>query len=157
MKSPRRGARVFGDKITIDVISQRKTPKNEKETIIDDTGYISEALLFYDLATGWLEIAPLKVRSAHEVARILQHIMGRVQIKEMSSDRAPEFIKAAAELLRPRHPLLTHVLSLPGEPQTNYKIERQVQVVSRGTRALLAASGLPQAFWMHAASTFCFL
>ena len=50
---------------------------------------------------------------------------------------------------------IVHDVSLPGRAQTNSLIERQVQVVTRGARALLSASGLPLAFWPHACNCFC--
>ena len=117
---------------------------------IEGLGHIKEGPLFYDLAMGWLQLAALPDREADSVAQALRQIAGNT-IKHIYSDRAGEFQALS------KHLKIEFTTSLPGEPQTNSLIERQVQVVPRGARALLAAAGLPQAFWAYAASTFCHL
>ena len=108
-------------------------------------------MLFYGLATAWLQLIPQHLNDAETTIQSLNFIMGRTKIKLAASDRGSELIAA----FRKMH--VVHRTSLSGRPETNSLIERQVQVLARGTRALLSASGLPQAFWTEAAMTFCHL
>ena len=50
---------------------------------------------------------------------------------------------------------IPHDLSMPGIPQSNGYIERQVQDVLRGSRQAIEQSGLPHTFWMMAAAHYC--
>ena len=107
------------------------------------------AILFYDLATGWLQIVRLARHDKNAIVRAIRFFAGKTRIKRAYSDRGGELVKACDELN------ILHDHSLPGRPETNSLIERQVQVVTRGARALLSASGLPLAFWPHACHAFC--
>ena len=82
---------------------------------------------------------------------ILYIVADPKKIKVAISDGAAEFVSAFTQLG------IVHRQTLPGRPESNSLIERQVQVLARGARALLAASGLPMAFWVYAAQCFCHL
>ena len=68
----------------------------------------------------------------------------------MYSDNSKE-IKAAVRIVG--FPHRTPVLGIPA---TNTIAESHVKIVVYGTRTLLAAAGLPCAFWPYAARCFCF-
>ena len=110
----------------------------------------TEALILYDHYTGWLQIFPMAGRTGLQVALCLHKFLGSKKCKRIFSDRAPELIEGAARWN------IVHDFSLPGCPQSNGVIESCVGKVSRGTRALLAASGLPETFWPLAPMSFCF-
>ena len=141
--SPSRGAKKFGDKVTVDFV----TPYLKDR--IEGLGNAVKGILFYDLATGWLQFQPMTSNSATETMRYFLYIIGDPKkIKLVISDGAAELVAAFKQLG------IVHRITLPGRPQTNSLIERQVQVLARGTRALLAASGVPMAFFgymMHKA------
>ena len=141
--SPSRGAKKFGDMVTVDFV----TPYAKER--IEGLGNTIKGILFYDLATGWLQFQPQTSNSATETMRSFLYIVGNIKkIKLVISDGAAEFISAFKQLG------VVHRETLPGHPETNSLIEGQVQVLARGTRALLAASGMPIAFWVHAAQCF---
>ena len=135
------GARKFGEKVTCDIV----IPESE------EGAKVKSAILFYDFATGWLELIPLSDRSTESIEAAIRRFTNPKTIKYLACDREGGILKAANQLHIDTDP------SLPGRPETNGTIERQVGVVARGTRALLSASGLPLAFWTFAASTSCHL
>ena len=110
----------------------------------------SEALIIYDLYSGWLQIFPMKGRSGLQVALCIHKFLGTTKCRCVYADRAPELIDGIGRWN------IVHEGSLPGCPQSNGLIESCVGKVSRGARALLAASGLPEAFWPLASMAYCF-
>ena len=133
----------FGEVITMDFVS------NHREQVEGLHGQI-EALVMYDIYSKWLQVYPMNGRTAKQVAICVQKFLGTAKCRVCYSDRAPELIKAMEMWGVP------HEGSLPGKPQTNGVIEMCVGRIARGTRALLAASGLPENFWPLAANAFCF-
>ena len=123
---------MFGDKVTFDIVTAYRGD------LVEGPKYTSKAILFYDLATSWLELIPLESGDHTDVIKAIRLFAMGGTIKRAYSDRGGELIKACNFLN------IEHHLSQPGRPQTNSLIERQVQVVVRGTRALLAASGPQQ-------------
>ena len=109
-----------------------------------------EALIALDHYTGWIQIFPMNGRTGMQVALCLHKLLGNIKCKKIYSDRAPELIEGAGRWG------IAHELSLPGRPQSNGLIESTVGKVTRGARALLAASGLPETFWPMASMAFCF-
>ena len=124
------------------------TPYKDKLDGVDSSKL---GILFYDLATGWLEFFALPAKALESIGLAIRRFANKGTIKFMYSDRDPAIVEACRELK------ILRDASLPGRAETNSLIERQVGVVSRGIRALLSASGLPLAFWTYAASTFCHL
>ena len=58
--SPSRGAKRFGDKVTVDFVTPYLKDK------VEGLGNAVKGLLFYDLATGWLQFQPQTCHGAKE-------------------------------------------------------------------------------------------
>ena len=50
---------------------------------------------------------------------------------------------------------MTHAASTPWRPEANGLIEREIRIISDGTRAMLAQSGLGHPWWTYASRAFC--
>ena len=110
---PSRGARFFGDMVTCDLM----TPYKDKLDGVDSSKI---GILFYDLATGWLEFFTLPDKTSESIGLGIRRFANKGTIKFMYSDRDPAIVEACRELK------ILHDVSLPGRAETNSLIERQV-------------------------------
>ena len=137
-------AKTFGEHVSIDFVAA-------KTQYFEEVSGRTDALLFYDKATGWMQLYPTFSKSAQEVERVLRHVTGQhLRIKYLYSDSAPEFTKACRSLG------IDHDTSTPGDPQNNGLIERRVQIAKRGGRALLMQASLPDCFALYAIQAYLF-
>ena len=66
---PRRGAKRFGDIVTFDLISPHRGKKDQEIAAADGS---HTAILFYDLATGWLQIVLLAHHDKDAIVRAIR-------------------------------------------------------------------------------------
>ncbi len=136
-------AKNFGDLITADHLN------THGQEDIEGSDY---AVVFKDVATGWIDCHPTASKSTEDAVEALNILVGADEkVKNFYTDAAEELTKAAKQLGW-RHPT-----ALPGRPQTNGIAERAVKQVLNGTRAVLKASGLPGKWWSRAARHFCMM
>jgi RNA:NAD 2'-phosphotransferase (TPT1/KptA family) len=137
-------AEEFGDLITGDHI----VSLDSIDVSIDGK---KDAMVIYDVATGYIDCYPTSSRSANEAIGALQHFLGPKQsLGEFYSDAASE-LRAAAKALG-----LCRRSATPGIPQTNGLIENKVKKVLQGTRTILDHAGFPSQYWSYACRHFCF-
>ena len=124
----------------------------------------TDAVVFYDLATGWLEAVPVRTNS--DTLRAFQQMFGRLEdvnafstdverryappeVREIYCDKAREFISVCKRL----GTSVAH--STPGMPRTNAIVESKVKLVLHGARVALRQAGLSAKFWPYACRHFC--
>ncbi|CAE7624163.1 Clec16a [Symbiodinium sp. CCMP2592] len=149
----------FGEHVTIDtmVLHGLGNRGNNGET---------DAVVFYDLATEWLESVPVKGRTNADTLRAFQQVFGDLQdvnsfsmdverryapsaIREIYCDKAREFISTCKKVgISVKH-------STPGMPRTNAIAESKVKLVLHGARVALRQAGLSAKFWPYACKHFC--
>ena len=137
-------ARAFGDRVTADTIVLKGTR---------DRGVHGEtnAIVFFDLATGWIDCIPVKPRHTDETVRAITQFQGpESYIKQLYTDQAPEFDKACGKVGT------CNATSTPGMPRTNGIAECKVKEVIRGARVLLRQAGLEAKWWPYAVRAYCF-
>ena len=137
-------ARAFGDRVTADTIVLKGTR---------DRGVHGEtnAIVFLDLATGWIDCIPVKSRHTDETVRAITQFQGpESYIKQLYTDQAPEFDKACGKVGT------CNATSTPGMPRTNGIAECKVKEVIRGARVLLRQAGLDLKWWPYAVRAYCF-
>ena len=137
-------ARAFGDRVTADTIVLKGTR---------DRGVHGEtnAIVFFDLATGWIDCIPVKSRHTDETVRAITQFQGpESYIKQLYTDQAPEFDKACGKVGT------CNATSTPGMPKTNGIAECKVKEVIRGARVLLRQAGLEAKWWPYAVRAYCF-
>ncbi|CAE6962770.1 unnamed protein product [Symbiodinium sp. CCMP2592] len=158
--SPRdKGFEKFGEHVTIDtmVLHGLGNRGNNGET---------DAVVFYDLATEWLESVPVKGRTNADTLRAFQQVFGDLHdvnsfsmdverrcapsaIREIYCDKAREFISTCKRVgISVKH-------STPGMPRTNAIAESKVKLVLHGARVALRQAGLSAKFWPYACKHFC--
>ncbi|CAE7620794.1 JNK, partial [Symbiodinium sp. CCMP2592] len=158
--SPRdKGFEKFGEHVTIDtmVLHGLGNRGNNGET---------DAVVFYDLATEWLESVPVKGRTNADTLRAFQQVFGDLRdvnscsmdverryapsaIREIYCDKAREFISTCKKVgISVKH-------STPGMPRTNAIAESKVKLVLHGARVALRQAGLSAKFWPYACKHFC--
>ena len=134
-------AKKFGEKLHADHV-----------TIGDkrDYGFEDErvALALKDDATGMRGFYPQPSKSTDDTLISVQHFLGKVKLTTLRSDNSKELEALARELK------VLHETSTPLTPQSNTRIERDIQVVLSGTRSNLQQSGLDLKFWTYAAAHF---
>ena len=94
----------------------------------------ADAIVFYDLATDYLEVLPVQSRSRSNTLAFRRFAGGQT-LKLVYSDQAPELKNAVTTLGA------LHRLSTPGMPKTNGLIENKVKLVLHGARVLLRQAG----------------
>ena len=121
----------------------------------------TDAVVFYDLATGWLESVPVKSRTNTETLRVFEQVFGELrdvntfsmdverryapsQMREVYCDKAREFISVRKKVGIPV------MRSTPGMPRTNAVAESKVKLVLHGARVALRQAGLEAKFWPYA-------
>ena len=133
-ESPRdKGFEKFGEHVTVDtmVLHGLGNRGNNGET---------DAVVFYDLATGWLEAVPVKGRTNSDTLRAFQQMFGQLDdvnafsmdterryappgVREIYCDKAREFISVCKRIgISVKH-------STPGMPRTNAIAESRVKLV----------------------------
>ena len=158
--SPRdKGFEKFGEHVTVDtmVLHGLGNRGNNGET---------DAVVFYDLATGWLEAVPVKGRTNSDTLRAFQQMFGQLDdvnafsmdterryapsaVREIYCDKAREFISVCKRIgISVEH-------STPGMPRTNAIAESKVKLVLHGARVALRQAGLGARFWPYACRHFC--
>ena len=70
---PRRGAKRFGDIVSFDLISPHRGKKDQEIVAADGS---HTAILFYVLATGWLQIVPLARHDKDAIVRAIRFFAG---------------------------------------------------------------------------------
>ncbi|CAE7775556.1 JNK [Symbiodinium sp. CCMP2592] len=158
-KVPDKGFEKFGEHVTIDtmVLHGLGNRGNNGET---------DAVVFYDLATEWLESVPVKGRTNADTLRAFQQVFGDLRdvnscsmdverryapsaIREIYCDKAREFISTCEKVgISVKH-------STPGMPRTNAIAESKVKLVLHGARVALRQAGLSAKFWPYACKHFC--
>ena len=137
-------AKEFGDRATADTIVLRSAK---------DRGIHGEtnAIVLFDFATGWLDCIPVKSRNTDEAVRAINAFRGpEVRIKQLYTDKAPEFGLACSKLGT------CSATATPGMPRTNGIAENKVKEIIRGARVLLRQAGLEARWWPFAVRTYCF-
>ena len=136
------GAEDFGDLVTADTMVLRG---------LRDRGINGEAdaLVFYDLATSWIDVMPVMSRSDANTVDAFNRFAGpHNDIKMMHTGQAKELVSACKELR------WIHEWSTPGMPKTNGIIENKVKLVLHGARVLLRQAGLEARWWPYATKYF---
>ena len=95
----------------------------------------ADAIVFYDLATDYLDVLPAQTRSRSNTLEAFQRFAGGQTLKLVYSDQAPGLKNAVTTLGA------MHRLSTPGMPKTNGLIENKVKLVLHGARVLLLRYG----------------
>ena len=131
----------FGDRTTADTMVLRG---------LKDRGFHGEAdsIVFYDLATDYLEVLPVQSRSRSNTLEAFRRFAGGQTLKLVYSDQAPELKNAVTTLGA------LHRLSTPGMPKTNGLIENKVKLVLHGARVLLRQAGFEPRWWPFAVRHF---
>ena len=97
-----------------------------------------DALLIYGRASTWIDCYPIRSKSADDAYNRFIYFMGPYQqIKYVYTDDRIALEAVIRQLGIPFD------WSMPGRPQTNGVVERQVKEVLFGTRTLLRQAGLP--------------
>ena len=136
------GAEDFGDLVTADTMVLRG---------LRDRGINGEAdaIVFYDLATSWIDVMPVMSRSDANTVDAFNRFAGpQNDIKMMHTDQAKELVSACKELR------WIHEWSTPGMPKTNGIIENKVKLVLHGARVILRQAGLEARWWPYATKYF---
>ena len=123
----------FGDLTTADTMVLRG---------LKDRGFHGEAdaIVFYDLATDYLEVLPVQSRSRSNTLEAFRRFAGGQKL--VCSDQA------RAEKCCHYYTLgALHRLSTPGMPKTNGLIENKVKLVLHGARVLLRQAGFEPRWW----------
>ena len=128
----------FGDLITFDFVDTRK---------VKDSGLLElekDILMIRDRFTGLVKAHVCLRKTTDNVVAGVKTFMGRRNIREAYSDRAPQFQEAMRKLKIP------YDMSLPYRPLTNSLAERTNQFVITSTATCLLEAGLPPCFWRPA-------
>ena len=113
---------------------------------IEDERY---GLLLKDLGTSFLGNFAVTDKTTNATIMMLREFGGPdTNWTFMASDNAKELVGAA------KYENMLHLPSTPWRPTSNSLIEREVGLLSGGTRALLAQSGLSHLWWPHAAKCY---
>ena len=113
---------------------------------IEDERY---GLLLKDLGTSFLGNFAVTDKTTNATIMMIREFGGPdTQWTYMASDNARELVGAA------KYENMLHLPSTPWRPTSNSLIEREVGLLSGGTRALLAKSGLSHLWWPHAAKCY---
>ena len=113
---------------------------------IEDERY---GLLMKDLGTSFLGNFAVTDKTTNATIMMLREFGGPdTNWTFMASDNAKELVGAA------KYENMLHLPSTPWRPTSNSLIEREVGLLSGGTRALLAKSGLSHLWWPHAAKCY---
>ena len=108
----------------------------------------ADAIVFYDLATDYLDVLPVQSRSRSNTLEAARRFAGGQTLKLVYSDQAPELKNAVTKLGA------MHRLSTPGMPKTNGLIENKVKLVLHGARVLLRQAGFEPRWWAFAVRHF---
>ena len=126
----------------------------------------TDAIVFYDFGTGWIDAVPVKNRTNAETLRAFREVIGDLKevnsfsfdtereyappsVQEMYCDKAREFVSTCRNV----GIKVTH--STPGMPRTNAMAEAKVKLVLQGARVALRQAGLEAKFWPYAVRHFC--
>ena len=105
---------------------------------------LKDAIVFYDLATDYLDVLPVQTRSRSNTLEAFRRFAGGQTLKLVYSDQAPELKNAVTALGA------MHRLSTPGMPKTNGLIENKVKLVLHGARVLPRQAGFEPRWWPFA-------
>ena len=105
--------------------------------------------LLKDLGTAVNDFFASKKKSKASCVMAIREFGGSTRWQTLASDNAPELISAA------REEYMTHATSTPWRPESNGLIEREIGIISDGTRAMLAQSSLGHPWWIYASRAFC--
>jgi transposase InsO family protein len=125
--------------------------------ILRNTEYFSHerhAAMFVlkDIATKFrMSFAAVHSNNADDAEICLRDFIGTETLVKFYSDNSRELIEVAERLG------VLHPTSTAYRPQSNADAENEVQQVLNGSRALLAASGMPLSTWNYAAPFFCLM
>ena len=137
-------AKEFGDVITGDHIFTM----SQIDKSIDGK---KDAVVLYDLATGYLGCFPTGSKSGEETVQALQNFLGPNQpVGLLYTDAARELYSAAKAIG------LCKGQATPGVPASNGLAESKVRKVLEGTRTILDHAGLDPSYWSYACQHFCF-
>ncbi len=133
----------FGKRVTADTIVLR----NAKDRGINGE---TNAIVFYDLFTGWIDCIPVRNRTTEETVRAVNQFKGPDDILgELYTDQAGEFSKACAIIGA------CNGTATPGMPRTNGIAESRVKEVLCGARVILRQAGLEAKWWPYAVKAYC--
>ena len=151
----------FGEHITLDTMVLHGLT-NRGINVNGET----DAIVFYDFGTGWLDAVPVKSRTNAETLRAFREVIGDLKevnsfsfdtereyappaVQEMYCDKAREFVSTCRNVgIKVSH-------STPGMPRTNAMAEAKVKLVLQGARVALREAGLEAKFWPYAVRHFC--
>ena len=126
----------------------------------------TDAIVFYDFGTGWIDAVPVKSRTNAETLRAFREVIGDLKevnsfsfdtereyaspsVQEMYCDKAREFVSTCRNVgIKVSH-------STPGMPRTNAMAEARVKLALQGARVALRQAGLEAKFWPYALRHFC--
>ena len=106
-------------------------------------------LLLKDLGTAVKDLFASKKKTKASCVMAIRELGSNTRWQTFASDNAPELMSAA------RDEYMTHATSTPWRPESNGLIEREIGIISDGTRAMLAQSGLGHPWWTYASRAFC--
>ena len=127
----------------------------------------SDAIVFFDFATHWLDAVPVKNRTNAETLNAFRPVIGEMSpvntfsldmdcehappaVREVYCEKAREFVSTCRNVgIKVEH-------STPGMPRTNAISESKVKLVLQGTRAALRQAGLEAWYWPYACRHFYF-
>ena len=133
----------FGKRVTADTIVLR----NLKDRGI---GGETNAIVFYDLYSGWIDCIPVRSRVTEDTVRAINQFKGPNDILgELYTDQAGEFSKACGIIGA------CNGTATPGMPRTNGIAESRVKEVLSGARVLLRQAGLEAKWWPYAVRAYC--
>ena len=119
----------FGRRVTADTIVLR----NLKDRGI---GGETNATVFYDLYSGWIDCIPVRSRVTEETVQAINQFKG-------------QFSKACAIIGA------CNGTATPGMPRTNGIADSRVKEVLSGARVLLRQAGLEAKWWPYAVRAYC--
>ena len=136
----------FGQQITADTLISggKKMPLS-----VGHDG-ANAAVLIYDVGTRWREFCPAAEKDfEHALQSLLDFFGDGVKAQRMWCDNAKELKKAATHMVIPCDN------SEPFCSENNAIAERQIGIVSDGTKTVLSAAGFGPELWPLAGKHFC--
>ena len=138
-------AKSFGERIHCDCVGPTEESMNGEKNL----------LCTRDEASGFPSVAPLKRKTAEEVAEKFVELYRPGEVKGVRTDNGPEFDGAFHAALVSRD--VRHERSLPFRPTSNSRAERWHRTLEEGMRCSFVQSMLPYVFWPLVAIHWCYV